>query len=192
MQTVPDRWEAGSRGGPSVSRRSVRAVLALSFLAMTTLVVSCGGRGRVICDYAPPAYTVKGPLVGRQGSVATYLIDSVWRSQSGFREPPKLLAGQRVNVRYEHGQAQFLRVGDRYRVTLWWISDAGFWSGVHMGDEACSGGTVYADGSPIDTSLWVRSWVRNGVAIAGAVLFVLILLLTSRVIRRRRTPAVGR
>jgi hypothetical protein len=167
-------------------RRSVRAVLALSVLAMTTFLVSCGARARAKCQYAPTAYTVKGPLVERHGAVATYVIDTLWRSQGGFEQPPELAVGQRVDVRYDHGRAQFLRVGDRYQVKLWWDSDAGFTSGVHMAEDACSTGTVYADGSSIDTSLWSRSWVRNGVYVAGAVLLpILIVVLTNRLTKRR-------
>ena len=53
-------------------------------------------------------------------------------------------------VRYERHEQQFLRVGERYAVTVWSIN--GYFSGVHHADAVCSTGTVHADGSAIDTS----------------------------------------
>ena len=160
---------------------------------MTAFVVSCEDRSALRCDYAAYAYTVKGPLLERHGSVATYVIDTLWRTQGGFQQPPELAVGQRVDVHYQRERAQFLRVGLRYQVRLWWQPDSGFFSDVHVADEACSTGTTYAGGSAIDTSLWSRSWVRNGVYVAGAVLLlIVIVVMTHRLTRRRRRPAASR
>jgi hypothetical protein len=61
----------------------------------------------------------------------------------------RLETGRLAVVHYEAHEERFLRVGERYKVKVWPI--AGFLSSVHTSDRPCSGGTVHADGAPIDT-----------------------------------------
>ena len=81
-------------------------------------------------------------------------------------------------MHYDEGGAGFLRVGRRYQVMAWWLSDHLF-SGVHTANPVCSGGTVYADGSAIDTSLWRRAAIRtlvyasSVIVLAGAASLIL-------------------
>jgi hypothetical protein len=50
-------------------------------------------------------------------------------------------AAQRVKVHCGDSAAQFLHVGTRYRVRLWWSNNE-FWSEIHEADRPCSDHTA--------------------------------------------------
>jgi uncharacterized protein YcfL len=134
-------------------RASVLVVVLLA-LVMLAGCSSSGGRPRVICDYAQDSGTFDGPLLSLSGSAATFRVDRV-HTNPNARRLPKPTAGKTVVVHYDLGDEQFLRVGKRYTVKVTWVGGTSatrqFVSGVHTADHVCSGGTVYADGSAIDT-----------------------------------------
>jgi hypothetical protein len=129
-----------------------KVALVVGALAATTLVASCSTTGtttpRVMCDYAQDSGTFVGRLVGRHGSSVTYRVEAV-RPSEGAAALPQPVRGTLVVVHYEAHEEQFLHAGERYSVRVWPIN--GFFSGVHTADRPCSGGTVHADGTAIDT-----------------------------------------
>lgn len=100
-----------------------------------------------------------------------------------------LSSGHTVAVRYFADRARFLHVGTRYRVYLSWSASGYFESDVHVSGDACSGGTVYANGRQINTSGWVRSHL--GVLVVALLLAPLLVVLLfivaiTRMFGRRR------
>ena len=163
--------------------------LAAFALVLTPLAVAGCGPGRVDCSLAPRADVIVGTAVARRGSTVTFVVASVRRNPdavttSGFGGP-RLRTGERIAVRYDQGSAQFLRIGSRYQVYLWWASGS-FWSEVHTANHACSGGTVYANGAAIDTSLWSRSWVRNTTFVFALIVAIGLAVAAAWAFRRGR------
>jgi hypothetical protein len=158
----------------------------IAAIAAATVMSSCGAP-RTICDYAPSVGTIVGPAVERDGSAVTFVVESTNRGSAvpGVTLPPPPSVGSRVTVHYDKGEAQFLRIGTRYRVELWETSD-GLASGVHTANRACSGGTLRADGAPIETSLWSRSGVRRWTAVSGLVFVGLLGIGAVQLSRRQR------
>jgi len=86
--------------------------------------------------------------------VATFRVASV-RPGAPPTERHVPVAGRRIAVHYENGDERFLKVGGDYRVKVWWLGEtpatSHFLSSVHTDAHVCSGGTIHADGAPIDT-----------------------------------------
>jgi hypothetical protein len=153
-------------------------------VALTT--ASCT-KSRVMCDYAPFDDTIVGTLVARHGPTATFAVESTTPGPSAPASRPKaptIVNGTRLAVHYPLDQVRFLRVGHRYRVSVWWFSGR-FESGVHVGADVCSTGTVNANGSAINTSSWSRA--RKAVLVGAAVVVLVFVASTVTVgLRRRR------
>ena len=170
------------------ARNRLRAlgILAIVLVALTT--TSCT-KSRVMCDYAPFNDTIVGTLVARHGPTATFAVESIIPgppTPASRPKAPAIAQGSRLAVHYPLGQVRFLRVGHRYRVSVWWLSGR-FESGVHVAADVCSTGTVNANGSAINTSSWSRG--RDAVAIGGPVVLFSFLASTAAFWLRRRRRA---
>ncbi len=163
----------------------------LGVLCAGALLTSCTP-SHSKCSMAPTAGTFVGTLIERRGSTATFRVVRVvpdGRDASPIRPE----AGRLAVVRYERHEEQFLRTGDRYLVTVWPDPKGnGFFSSVHMANHDCSGGTVHADGSAIDTSLRHQPHLHHVVFAFAAVLAALALLVGAWMAgtRRRQRRAV--
>ena len=148
--------------------RRLLAVVALLFAAATG--TSCG---TVNCSSSQIGES--GILVGRltaiHGGNATFSVESWTPSRGAVLKSPAPVVGSTVVVEYSPSEIRFLHVGRRYAVAVF-NGDHGLGSGVHTANS-CSGGTVNANGSSIDTSLVSRPLVQR--ALRG---FVLIVVLT--------------
>jgi hypothetical protein len=172
-------------------RYAWRWFAVVGLLLMTPSLAACRSDG---CDGPGPTATIIGELVGRDGSTATFSIESVEQvAESRTTPPPTLIRGRTLTVHYYRDRSRFLHVGTSYRVQLYGSGSDGFQSDVHMAGDPCSGGTVYANGHGINTSSWLRSHIGVLVAVvivvplALAGLFILALRAVSR--RRRSTRA---
>jgi hypothetical protein len=166
--------------------RSTAAVVLVLFAA-TAFLASCSNSGRVICDYAQDAGTFVGPLVRLRGANATFFVEQVKPNSSPAASAlPRQPSRRLVVVRYEQKEQQYLHVGRRYSVRVWAIN--GFFSSVHVAGHKCSGGTVYANGSAIDTSVWSRPRTRHLILVLVSVVLLVLggAALFARA-RRRRT-----
>jgi hypothetical protein len=181
--------------GQSTRVRSRAAIGWCVCAATAALTLTACGESEAKCDYAPTAGDLIGTLTERDGSHAEFMVESI-RASSTPRPAgaPALVVGTHVRVHYDGSTSQFLHVGSRYSVTLWWLK-AEFWSDIHRADAECSAGTVYADGSSINTSLWARSRVREVVYVFAACVAGLVAVVatrhTRRVQRRRRRARVA-
>ena len=177
---------AWARGGGLVWR----SVAVVGLLSTPAALTACS----TSCDKSAPAQTIVGLVIARTDSAATFSIESVSIPRGAASEPaaPVLVRGRTVEVSYFADHAKYLRVGTRYRVDLSWNRTDGFASDVHTSDEPCSGGTVYADGSSINTASWTRSHIVEIVLavvlapIALAVIVLIVLRTLLRIYRRRR------
>jgi hypothetical protein len=158
-------------------------LLGGSLLAMGILA-SCSPR--VMCDAGLDAGTFIGRVLEKHGSTVTFRVETVQREPSetslDVRGP---VAGTAAVVHYEKNEEQFVHVGARYAVRVWPV-EAGYFSGVHTANHTCSGGTVYADGTSIDTALVHQPHLRHvlleylaGLAAAG-------LIVAGWAVRKRR------
>jgi hypothetical protein len=139
--------------------RRILAVVGLLFAA-TVGGGACGASGP--CDGPAPggSGTFVGRLTAVRGEHATFAVETYAPNPGGpvLTTPPRAAAS--VDVRYDSDEIKFLRTGRRYSVVVF-PTENGPGSGVHHADDNCSGGTVYANGSRIDTSLWSRTIVRR-------------------------------
>ena len=171
-----------------VGRNRFQTIVVVVALALApTLLGSCGAE----CSGDTTGYdaTIVGTLTALHPATGVFTVES---AQS--ERPPGVAThvpsvGASVAVHYADGQEWFLRVGRRYQVGVSWNGKT-FESGVRVADEPCSGGTVYANGSAIDTSriAWLEvHHVITVVALAPVLLLAAISLWLWR--RRRRRPA---
>jgi hypothetical protein len=167
-------------------RKTFRSVAALGLAVAFAL--AGGAVGATVagaCSMAPPTATIVGSLVAKDGGSVRYRIEQLMEVQQdqGFDHRDTL------TVTYVDGDARYLEVGTRYRVSVYASSDEGppYYSGVKRAEEDCGGGgTVFADGSAIDTGLTllgIRVWPT---AAAAAVLGALAVALVARTVRHRR------
>jgi hypothetical protein len=163
-------------------------VLVAAVLVLGAVIVSSCSAGRTNCDYAAPAVSFVGPLDSVRGATATFVVESTSTTEETTGPTPRV--GQHVDVRYENDEQHFLRVGRRYAVTAWRGND-GLVSGVHHSDDPCSTGTWYADGKPINTSLWLHPAFRRWVVVVALLPVVALLLVTWFAWRRRRPRRSG-
>lgn len=164
------------------TRRQVLALLGL--LLAATLVSSCVTQ-RVKCSMAPDAGSFVGSVVEIHGSAVTFRVETVQRNTSAIAaEFPRPVEGHHVVVHYQDHDEQFLHVGERYSVKVWPIN--GFSSSVHTANHACSGGTVHADGTAIDTSLLRQPHARRVFLVSVAALAVVGLFAAAWMLRKRR------
>jgi hypothetical protein len=176
------------------SRRAIGSSVGVAIAAfgLSLMVASCG-ESKSKCSSAQTAYRFIGTVLERGGNHADFVVNSI-RPISSTPPPgmPLLTAGQHVKVHFDWdldgSTAQFLHVGSRYDATLWWQNDE-FWSDIHTADRPCSGGTVHADGSSINTSLWARSRVREVVYVFTPVAVALFATPCVRSVQRRRRRA---
>src|ERR1700759_1567793 len=145
------------------------------------------------CSLVAETAVITGPLVSRDGSVASFHAEQVVPGPyRGTLHGPVPAVGALVPVRYEQGEQQFLSVGRRYEVPLYWIGETkvelGYGSEVLTAQAgSCHGaGTTYADGTAIDTKLWRRAHVRDAVYAAVFIALVLLPVLSARAVARRR------
>ena len=166
-----------------VRARGLAVVVGL--LLASIAGTSCAGSD-VECSMLPSSGTFVGTLRSIQGTSATFTVESWTPTQNDAASTPSAapVVGASVAVQYSAKEVAFLRVGRRYSVLVY-DGDGGFVSSVRHADDKCSGGTVYADGSKIDTSLWSRSIVRRA-ALGFIVLLLLTLVVLAFVTRRLR------
>lgn len=168
--------------------------VAVAVIGLSLMLTSCG-ESEAKCSSAPSAGDLIGTLTRRHGSHAEFLIESIRpTSTPPPAGAPALVVGTHVRVHYGDSTAQFLHVGSRYAVEMWW-HNAEFWSDIHTADWPCSGRTVYADGSSINTSSWARARVREFVYVFAACVAGLVAVVatrhTRRIQRRRRRERVA-
>ena len=164
-------------------RIRLKAALVVGVLAAATLVSSCDNTGRVICDYAQDSGTFAGRLVERHGSSLTYRVEALQPSE-GAAALPQPVRGTLVVVHYENHEEQFLHVGQRYSVKVWPIRH--YYSGVHTANRPCSGGTLHADGTAIDTSLLHQPHTLRVFLNVVTALAVVGVFVTAWAMRKRR------
>lgn len=164
------------------SATGARCVLVATFVALVLITVTSCGAGRTNCDYAQPAAAFVGQLVAMRGATARFVVESTMKTEP-TTEPARRV-GQPVDVRYTNNEQHFLKVGRHYAVIAWRANE-GLISGVHHSDDPCSTGTRYADGKPINTSLWRQRVFRRWVAVV-ALLPVFALVLVGWFAWRRR------
>lgn len=161
------------------------AVVAVMCVA-PTLLASCGDTTE--CSKTGPDATFVGRLTSVRSGAADFTVATVTIEPGGPRAHVPV-AGTSITVVYGNAQEKFLRVGDRYEVSEAWIGGQNV-SGVHVANDACSGGTVHADGSRIDTSSATARRARHLALLIGlapvAALTVLAVWLVTR--RRGRRP----
>jgi hypothetical protein len=160
-------------------------MVVAGLLFASTTISSCAHSD---CSKSGTSGTVVGTLTSVSGENATFTVQS-WTPTPGVAlETATPTVGSDVVVRYSSTEIRFLHVGKHYSVLVY-ENGTGFDSGVHHADDNCSGGTIYANGKAIDTSLWSRTIVRR--AIIGFVVFLVVLLVflawVTRRSRRRRT-----
>src|SRR4051812_30268146 len=177
-------------GAASNRRRRGWLWLTIGAFSFSLLLLTDCGAGRIICEYGGPTDTIVGRLVAREGSKATFSIQSVTyasRPRSSASAAPALDPGQIVAVRYYRDHVKYLRVGSLYRVELFWGGDH-FESDVHTAADPCSRGTVYADGDAIDTRTWPRAHLAEILAALALVPIALLAMLATalRIPRRDR------
>ena len=170
------------QGGMVRSRGINWPFVAIAVVALVFAMASCGQSG-VKCSVIGDAYQFVGSVVSHHGNHAEFVIDSMLPT-AGPRpiDAPVLAVGERVKVHYDGSTAQFLHVATGYDVGVFWL-DNEYWSDIHTADRPCSGRTVYADGSSINTSLWARSMVREAVYVIA---LIVVGVVAVRGLRRRR------
>jgi hypothetical protein len=172
------------------SRRTVgsSACVAIGTLGLSLMVASCG-ESMAKCSFVPTAYEFIGTVFERGGNHAEFVVDSLRPiSRTPPLGTPSLDVGQHVKVHFDGSTAQFLHVASRYEVSVWWQNHE-FRSDIHTADRPCSGGTVHAGGSSINTSLWARSRVQEVVYVVGPVGVALLGTPCVRSVQRRRRRA---
>ena len=163
----------------NVRARLFAAVLLLGATAIapwtSAVATSCGpGTGDA---------EIVGRLMRIDGATATFRVDTSSRGRYLSPGAPVPRTGTDLAVFFYGGDEQFLRVGQRYVVHVWW--DQGrFTSDVKTAQDPCAGGTYHADGSRIETSLISRPHVKQ-VLFAVAIVPPATLLLLAIWVRRR-------
>jgi hypothetical protein len=165
-----------------VAGRTWSVVVVVGLLLASTTLGSCGGDAE--CDMSPGSGTIVGTLTAVRGTGASFAVASWTPNPEGSALTTPPVDGASVVVQYASDEITFLRVGRSYSVAVYPVGDA-IGSGVHRAGS-CSGGTVYADGKSIDTSVWSRSIVHR--ALVGFAVFVVaaLALLTLFTLRNRR------
>lgn len=157
----------------------------LTILGLTLAPALLGSCGGVDCSSRGFDATFVGRLTAVHTATGTFMVESVQVEQRSTHVPT---VGTLVAVRYADGQERFLRVGKRYRVAVSWNGKE-FESGVHVANEPCSRGTLYADGSAIDTARdsWLK--VHRALAVLALAPVVAFVILSAWLWRRRRRSA---
>jgi hypothetical protein len=181
-------------GAARTRRRNVWRWLAVGGLLVAPLTLTACTDVR--CSQSLPTETIVGRLVARQGSTATFSIESLSQAPSppsSGTAPPVLVPGHTVAVAYFGDHAKYLRVGSHYLVELYWRAGY-FRSDVHTADDPCSRGTAYADGHAIDTRTWERAHLVEIIAVVALVplAFLLIFLVLLRLLGRATNTARSR
>ena len=143
-------------------------VVPLVCLVATVAIGTASTTHNCAASASVPTESVVATMVSRSGSAVTYLTDD----------------GRTLMVTYPGDVSRFLHGGTIYRVDAW--GRPGDLSSTVMPYCGVPGGTLYADGTPINTSAWSLErradelpWVVGGlVAVAGMV--------TALVVRERR------
>lgn len=151
-----------------------------------------GSCARTVTDCSEVGWdaTFVGRVTAIQPAAAEFTVETV-TAEPGSQTAHTPVAGKSIAVHYDGGQERYLRVGEEYEVSEAWLGGR-FVSGVHVGGDACSGGTVHADGSSIDTtSATARRMHRIEVGLLAAPVVALVVLgACVRWRRRRRTESV--
>jgi hypothetical protein len=190
-----------------------KGIVALALGALVGLVGLAAYPGTSQANTAPSCTAsvglpFDGTVVVKAADVVTFIVDRVpdppqataaGPAPAPGQEPsdhgasgtqPDLSPGSPVVVRYDSGTAKYLRIGKRYSVSLYgpgldgtYTSDVG---------SPC-GGTVYADGRAIDTSLVSVGGIHTGGLVAiGIGVLLLSLGATGWVLRSRRRSSERR
>jgi hypothetical protein len=154
----------------------------VGLLIGATTIASCT---HVECSQGIASGTIVGMLTSIRGTSATFAVATWTPNPEGpaLTTPP--VQDANVVVRYTADEITFLRTGERYSVEVSPDGD-GIGSGVHRAGS-CSGGTIYANGKSIDTSVWSRSIVQR--ALVGFVVLCVVLLVFLAWITRRNRRA---
>jgi hypothetical protein len=192
-----------------------KGIVAMALGALIVLVGLAAVAGTSQANTAPsctaraslPFY---GTATAKAGDLVTFTVDRVPNSppaaaaagpapapgqdQSGYApssNQPDLSPGSPIAVRYGSGTAKYLQVGKQYSVSLYGPGLGGtYTSSVGSG---CGEGTVYADGTAIDTSLVsIRGIHTGGLVTIGIGAIVLSLGAAGWVLRSRRRKSERR
>jgi hypothetical protein len=176
--------------------RGLVVVLVIASLGVgPSLLASCGTVECSIATGPGTGYDASfvGRLTGRHADTATFTVESTktFRTENPDGPIPKLTAS--VAVEYPDDVAHFLHVGKRYLVNVEWSGTA-FESDIHRAGDCGSGGTLHADGSPIDTSTfpWLHRALLAGLVTPVVALLVLVAVVWYRRRRHRRPVVVDR
>ena len=147
-------------------------VVPLVGLAATVAVGTANTTHDCAASAAVPIESVVAVMVSRTESVVTYSTDS----------------GRTLLVIYPGDAARFLHVGTTYRVDAWGQPGDQLSSTV-MPYCGVPGGTLYADGTPINTGVWSRERLADDLPWVVVGLVLLAGMVAAVVIReRRRNP----
>ncbi|MGZ4707587.1 MAG: hypothetical protein ACXWBN_02455 [Acidimicrobiales bacterium] len=160
--------------------RSIRWVIG-GVVAAAVLVLAIGPfvGGASSCptvSLTAPNASFIGEVVAEHAGAVTFRVDEVLPDRI-FHDvaAAEVAVGDEVVVHYRGGDERFVHQGQSYQVDAWGHVPDELASGVHTADECAGGGTVHADGSPIDTGLWTRDGIapyQGRIALGALVLAV--------------------
>jgi hypothetical protein len=157
--------------------------VALVFVSAAIAIAPWTAAAGTSCSDGKGDVAIVGRFLRVDDATATFRVEA--SSIGEHRSPNAPLPAQGTNVPvFFSGGDEFLRVGQRYEVQLSWI-DGRFVSSVATAEDICPGGTTYADGSAIETSLLSRPHVKR-LLLAIVVAFVVIVGLPAIWLRQRR------
>jgi hypothetical protein len=167
-----------------------RCVAGCVVLLLASLV-AVGGQTMAAdaCSLAASGGQFTGVATSKTGGVVTFSVDDVApRTPGPGASVANIVPGSSVEVVYGD-VARYMRTGVRYQVTVFGPrNDGTLSSGIAVAqDRGCGGGgTVYADGRSIDTSIISIAGIHTGGVVVIGVGLAVAVLVGAIVIRRRR------
>jgi len=160
------------------------------WLAGLLLLVFADAAPARACSLALPKFSIEGIAVSVDGSVVTFEVTEVFADADQIN-PLAIapLVGTKIRVTYADGEQRFIDDRGFYRVAVYAEPEdaAAIDSGVRQPKDHCGGGgTVHADLSPIDTSLYPTSGFGSSAVISMAVAFAASGVLAAHLSYRRR------
>ena len=174
----------------------VRVLVVLVLLLTGLAIAPWTAAAATSCGDGKGDAEIVGRLTSLRDATATFHIESVKVGPHPRPSAPIPAKQTSLPVYYYGGDTRFLRVGQRYDAQIWW-DDGRFTAYVTTAEDTCGGGgTLHADGSPIETSLLSRLDWKQVLLVVGtpvAILFVLVIWLRHRdQLRKRRNDVALR